>query len=101
MLSVFRGDTLVIPMYSKSPSGVPTDFTGAEIKFTLATQPPITESTPGVTIDRATLGSINITIDKSLTLVPPKTYGVSLRAIYADGKEKTLYSLNVRVVGVP
>jgi len=97
---IYRGDTLQIPMTATSPSGTPIDFTGSTVEFELNFPTPITQSTSGVVIDTSVLGSINVTVDKSLTLVPPTVYKCSLSVIFADGTRKTYYSLNMVVEGV-
>jgi len=100
LLEAYRGNTLPIPMTATDPSGVPIDFTGATVEFRLNFPVRITEATTGVTIDRTTRGSINVTVDDSLTLVPPRVYACSLTVTFLNGTRITYYSIDILIKAV-
>jgi hypothetical protein len=87
-------------MTATDPTGTPINFTGAAIEFNLDFPIPITQATTGVTIDTSTLGSINVTVDESLTFVPPRTYPCSLTVTFPSGPRLTYYAIGVLVMAV-
>ena len=105
MIIEYSKDTFTLPIEVTDPAGVPINFTGVTIQFTLALQGgvPITEGTTGVTITKDSIGNIVIEMTASLMrTIVPGFYPYEVRVIYADGKEDTLFEDTLQLLaGVP
>lgn len=94
MLTCYRGDTLSLKVTSASPSGVPTDFTGAS--FSLIIKGSALSS--GVSITNPEPGELRVVVDGSVTsTLYAGTYTVTLKVTYSDTTIQTLFSVQMQI----
>lgn len=105
MIIEYYKDTFTLPIEVTDPAGVPINFTGTTIQFTLALRGgvAITEGTVGVIITKDAIGNIVIEMAASLMrTIVPGLYPYEVRVIYASGKEDTLFEDTLQLLaGVP
>ena len=98
----FRGDTLVFPVtITNKIDGTPVNLSGATIKFTLNSSPPINHNTVGVTIARTDAqGKFTITVPYgAVSAVTKGLYPMDIEVTYLNNRKSTLVVVELTLVG--
>lgn len=102
-ITLFHGDTFVLPITMTDSDGTAIDLSGATIKMTIETDSAITitESTAGVTTTREdTLGKFTIVVSDTLmgtNFTAGNTYKFDIELTYSSLIKETLFVGYLRI----